>query len=366
MKHFNKKHFNKKQLNNKQINNKQINNKQINNTDNTDNTDKKQINNTYIKNVDKKYNYVIYHKKCPDGFTGFFLLHQSGLIDANAKIMPDVPSAKFPPNDVHGNVIIVDVAYKHDVLEQIIKSSDNVLFIDHHMTIRDETIELCTKYKDKFTTIYDDKKSGATLMWDFLYPNKKHPWFIDLIEDNDTGQWKLNGVKDFITGFNVNYDLKLNNENIVKFKSLFRKSVVSELIKIGKTYNEYKKYLVDENSTRISIERFPSDKIFNQFRSSFTKSGQYKVAVYCGSSCPNASELATKIIKDTKCDFFISWVLNLDRGEYVLTMRSETTDVGNIAKLFGGGGHMYAAACSFKYTKYNIFDLFQGSSLPRH
>ena len=58
------------------------------------------------------YNYVIYHKKCPDGFTGFYILHQSKLIHNNAKIMPDVPSAKFYPPDIHGNVIIIDVAYK--------------------------------------------------------------------------------------------------------------------------------------------------------------------------------------------------------------------------------------------------------------
>jgi len=305
-----------------------------------------------------KYNYVIYHKKCPDGFTGFFLLHQSRLIDFNAKIMPDVPSAKFPPNDINGNVIIVDVAYKFEVLEKIIKQSKSVLFIDHHVTIRDDTIKLEKMYPNKFKTIYNEKKSGATLVWEYLYPKKKHPKFIDLIEDNDTGTWKIPGVKDFMSGFNVNYNLKLTNENIIKFKSLFKKSTVLKLMKIGKIYNEYRQYLVDENSTRISITKFPSEMIYNQFRNQFNKIGQYKVAVYCGSSCPNPSELAKKILLDTKADIFVSWVLNLDRDEYVLTLRSENVDVGNIAKLFGGGGHTYAAACSFKSNRYNITDLF--------
>lgn len=305
-----------------------------------------------------KYNYVIYHKKCPDGFTGFFLLHQSRLIDFNAKIMPDVPSAKFPPNDINGNVIIIDVAYKFEVLEKIIKQSKSVLFIDHHVTIRDDTLKLEKMYPNKFKTIYNEKKSGATLVWEYLYPKKKHPKFIDLIEDNDTGTWKIPGVKDFMSGFNVNYNLKLTNENIIKFKSLFKKSTVLKLMKIGKIYNEYRQYLVDENSTRITITKFPSEMIYNQFRNQFNKIGQYKVAVYCGSSCPNPSELAKKILSDTKADIFVSWVLNLDRDEYVLTLRSENVDVGNIAKLFGGGGHTYAAACSFKSNRYNIRDLF--------
>lgn len=313
-----------------------------------------------------KYNYVIYHKKCPDGFTGFFLLHESQRIEPTAKIMPDVPSVKYPPNDINGNVIIVDVAYKCEVLEEIIKRAKTVLFIDHHITIRDDVLKLENKYKDKFTSIYNEKKSGATLVWEFLYPNKKHPKFIDLIEDNDTGTWKISNVKDFMTGFNVKYDLRLNNESILKFKSVFKNSTISKLIKIGKIYNEYKQFLVNENSTRISVQKFPSKMIYDKFNNTFNqmfnqifkRPGEFKAAVYCGSSCPNPSELAKKVFENYKCDIFISWVLNLDRNEYVLTLRSENVDVGKIAKIFGGGGHTYAAACSFKAEKYNIIDLF--------
>jgi oligoribonuclease NrnB/cAMP/cGMP phosphodiesterase (DHH superfamily) len=311
------------------------------------------------------YNYVIYHKKCPDGFTGFFILHQSGLIDKNAKIMPDVPSTKFCPPDIYGDVIIIDVAYKYDILKQIIHKAKSVLFIDHHITIREDTLKLEKEYMNKFKTIYNEKKSGATLVWDFIYPKKKHPRFIDLIEDNDIGKWELPNIKNFITGFNVKYNLKLSLDNINKFKSLFKNSTIQKIIKVGKIYNEYKQFLTDENSTRISIERFPSEKIYKEYSKIFNKPGQYKVAVYCGSSCPNATELAKKILENNNYDFFISWVLNLDRKEYVLTFRSEKIDVGSIAKIFNGGGHTYASACSFKMSKYNITDLFLGDSISR-
>jgi oligoribonuclease NrnB/cAMP/cGMP phosphodiesterase (DHH superfamily) len=311
------------------------------------------------------YNYVIYHKKCPDGFTGFYILHQSNSIHKNAKIMPDVPSARSCPPDIFGDVIIIDVAYKYDILKQIINKAKSVLFIDHHITIRDDVIRLEREYKHKFKSIYNEKKSGATLVWDFLYPKKKHPRFIDLIEDNDTGTWKLKNVKEFITGFNVKYDLRLNKDNINKFKSLFKNSTVTKIINIGKIYNEYKQFLTNENSNRISIEKFPSEKIYRDYSNFFTKPGQYKVGVYCGSACPNASELAKKVLEEHKCDFFISWVLNLDRNEYVLTLRSEKVDVGSIAKIFNGGGHTYAAACSFKTNLYNIQDIFYGNSIQR-
>lgn len=315
----------------------------------------------------KFYNYVIFHKKCPDGFTGFFILHKSKQIHYNAIIQPDVPSAKFAPENIQNkDIIIIDVAYKYSVLRDIIIKAKTVLFIDHHVTIRNDVQKLEKEFSNKFKSIYDEKKSGATLTWDFIYPKKKHPYFIDLIEDNDIGKWELPNIKDFITGFNVNFNLKLSEDNIKNFNKLFKKSTITNLIKKGKIYNEYKKYLTDENSTRISIERFPSDKIYKSYPTIFKKPGQYKVAIYCGSSCPNPTELADKILKDTGCDFFISWVLNLDREEYVLTFRSINVDVGEIAKLFNGGGHTYAAACSFKMNKYNITDLFFGTSIPRN
>lgn len=314
----------------------------------------------------KYYNYVIFHKKCPDGFSGFFILHKSKLIHKNAMIFPDVPSAKFAPNNIEDkDIIIIDVAYKYDVLRTIIIKAKSVLFIDHHITIRNDVIKLEKEFSHKFKSIYDEKKSGATLTFDFLYPHKKHPHFIDLIEDNDIGKWQLPNIKDFMTGFSVNFDLKLNEDNLKKFNMLYKKSTIKQLINKGKIYNEYRKYLTNENSTRISIERFPSESIYKEYKDNFKKPGQYKVAVYCGSSCPAPSELAEKILNDTKCDFFISWVFNLDRDEYVLTLRSLNVNVGDIAKLFNGGGHTYAAACSFKASKYNITDLFLGESLPR-
>jgi nanoRNase/pAp phosphatase (c-di-AMP/oligoRNAs hydrolase) len=52
------------------------------------------------------------------------------------------------------------------------------------------------------------------------------------------------------------------------------------------------------------------------------------------------------------------WTLHLDSDEYVVSMRSEKADVGEIAKRFGGGGHKFAAAFAFPVKKFHINDLF--------
>ena len=305
------------------------------------------------------YNFVIFHKKCPDGFTGFYILHMSKQIDKNAIIHPDIPSAKYPPQDIKNkDIIIIDVAYKYSVLKDIINKAKSVLFIDHHVTIREDTLKLQNEFKDKFKSIYDDKKIGEKLTWYYFFQNKKHHYFIDLIEDNDIGKWEMKNVKDFMTGFTVDFNLKLNTENIKKYKLLFNKSTINKLIEKGKIYNEYRKHLIEENSTRVSFKRFPSEQIYKEYSNFFDKPGQYKIAIYCGSGCPNATDLAKKIFENNNCDFFISWVLNFDKMEYILTLRSEKIDVGSIAALFNGGGHKYAAAMSFKTTQYTIQDLF--------
>ena len=74
-------------------------------------------NNKHNNEKNNKYNYVIYHRGCYDGFSAFTILDKSGLIEKNAVIFPDVPSAKFAPRGVEDkDVIIMDTAYKYDIL----------------------------------------------------------------------------------------------------------------------------------------------------------------------------------------------------------------------------------------------------------
>jgi oligoribonuclease NrnB/cAMP/cGMP phosphodiesterase (DHH superfamily) len=312
----------------------------------------------------KKYNFVIYHKKCLDGFAGFILLHKSGLIDKSAIIYPDIPNAKYIPQGIENKkVIIIDVAYSYNILKEIVALADHVTFIDHHITIHDD-VKKIQKESNNLKVIYDEHKSGATLVYDFLY-HKKYPQFIRFIEDNDIGKWKLKNVNEFITGLRVLYSTDLNHQNIKHWYKLFQKSEITDLINRGQIYNEYKEYLTGEHSKRFSLELFPSELIYNKFHQEFKKAGQYIVAVYCGSPCPTINDVSADIFTKYNCDFFISWVLNLDRKEYILTFRSKEVDVGRIAKLFNGGGHKLAAAGSFKTNDYDIRDLFFTESLIR-
>lgn len=315
------------------------------------------------------YNYAIYHKNCPDGFSSLIVLLKSKRITKDAIIYHDVPSASYPPKDIDNkNIIIMDVAYKYDVLKEILNRAKSVVFIDHHVTIKNDVEKLSNipKYKNKIKIIYDVNESGASLTWKFLFKNQKMPLFIKYIRDNDIGTWKLKDTKPFIYCLRVKYDIDLKKEIVHAWKELFDDKNVKKVVKIGRIYEEYANSLLEENIRRYSMEAFPSHKIYNDFTENFTKPGQYKVSVVNGSGCPSASILGNKMMESLDCDFVILWTYQMEKKEYILQFRSKIVDVGEIAKMFGGGGHKLASACSISASKYNIQDLFFTHSLPRN
>lgn len=317
------------------------------------------------------FNYVIFHKGCLDGFSGFFILHTTGKIDSSALIYPDNPHAThIPPNIKNKNVIIIDVAYKYSILKEIIYLAKSVVFIDHHITIREDVLKLKSELKqDNLTIIYDEFKSGASLTWEYFFPKKKLPIFVRYVEDNDIGAWKMKHTQQFITGIQVKYSFDMSAKNLKLWEKLFKSAEIKDLIKKGKVYWEYIEDLLNTNAKRYTFEAFPSETIYEKYSDFFKKPGQYKVAVVCGGGCPSATLLGSHMMKTLKCDFVIMWNYQFDTKKYVLAFRSKKVNVGEIAFILSGdgtgGGHKLASACSFSSSTYNITDLFFKKSLPR-
>jgi nanoRNase/pAp phosphatase (c-di-AMP/oligoRNAs hydrolase) len=125
-----------------------------------------------------KFNYIIFHRGCLDGFSSYFVSHISGRLTKDVEIYPDVPSTyKIPPNIAGKDVLIADVAYKKQILEEIFKMASSVVFIDHHPSIKNDVDELYKKYNNKgnITIIYDESRCGATLTWKYFNGRDKIP-----------------------------------------------------------------------------------------------------------------------------------------------------------------------------------------------
>ena len=315
-----------------------------------------------------KFNYIIFHRGCLDGFSAYFVAHNSGRLTKDIKIYPDIPSThKIPPNINGKDILIADVAYKKEVLEEIFKVAKSVVFIDHHISIKEDVDILHKKYNNKgnITIIYDDTRCGATLTWKYFNGREKIPLFLKYVEDQDTGTWMYPNTKPFIYALKTYYHLSTERKSINKWFRLLKKDNVEKMIKRGKRMAKFMTHLVNTALPKYTLLRFPSQNIYNKNPNLFNKVGKYKVAVYCGLNCPSTTDLAIAVFKYIECDFCLMWTYNIDRKTYIVSMRSKQVDVGKICKLFGGGGHKLAAGCAFNASEYKIDDLFHGRALPK-
>lgn len=131
---------------------------------------------------------VIYHGNCADGFSGAWCFWKH-FGDA-AEYFPGVYQ-KDPP-DVTGRVVyLVDFSYKREVVRAMVHSALKVTLIDHHKTAIEDLEDLPGLF------MYTDlNRSGATLAWDFLFPNQPRPLLLGHVEDRDLWRFKLPNTRE--------------------------------------------------------------------------------------------------------------------------------------------------------------------------
>lgn len=133
---------------------------------------------------------AIYHKDCTDGTT------------AAAVVLKKFPKASlfplghgFKPEELEiilKEVKAGDQIYTVDCVlgvKEFLDKGLNVISIDHHAGGEIENEELARKNKN-FTFVFDNKKSGASLAWDYFFPKEKKPEIVELVEDRDLWNWK--------------------------------------------------------------------------------------------------------------------------------------------------------------------------------
>jgi nanoRNase/pAp phosphatase (c-di-AMP/oligoRNAs hydrolase) len=313
-----------------------------------------------MTDTNKMFNYIIYHEGCIDGFAGFFFATIADRLTTDVIIHGAQPSATHPPNNIAGNdIIIIDVAYNKEILEAIFKVAKSVVYIDHHISSKNEIQVLYEKYnKNKnIKIIFNDNWCAATLAWSYFFGEKKMPLFLKYIDDHDTGKWLNPKTKPFVMALRVYYRTEAKKNNITEWHTLLDKKRVSKLVKIGSYMKLYNDSLISKYVEIHTLKKFPSQKVYEMNPDIFNKLGQYTVAVFLGHTF--VSELGDEVSKRfPHVDFCIFWVYNLNKKIYILSLRSNRVDLSVICKMFGGGGHKGAGAFTFSSDKIALDELF--------
>jgi uncharacterized protein len=126
---------------------------------------------------------IIYHDNCMDGFSAAWCFWRK--YHDQAQYL----GGRFytPPPDVTGReVYLVDFCYERDDVAQMLRTAASVTLIDHHKTALENvsTLPGLQQYTDL-------ERSGATLAWDYLYPDTARPLLLEFIEDRDLWRRQL-------------------------------------------------------------------------------------------------------------------------------------------------------------------------------
>ena len=235
------------------------------------------------------------------------------------KVYPDAEFYKVDYGDdwdidkvINTMVIVVDFSF--DNMDLLKKSCKLLCWIDHHKTAMEKNFELWNSEDiDGFRQL---DKSGCELTWEWFFPHEPTPRAIELIGDRD--MWK----------FKYGEDTRAYHEQA----SMIYKSPCTSLLVSGSINQFLLKGGVLLMKKKEQVRKAFEQGITVEFEGHKTRLMNTNV---------NTSETGEYCYKDK--NFPIALIWSVREGNVICSLRSNTIDVSEIAKKYGGGGHKYAA-----------------------
>ena len=221
------------------------------------------------------------------------------------------------PNET---LFIVDFSFKPEVMNEILKITDNITWLDHHRTameyVYDKTLE-GTRSNDF---------SGCELTWKYLYPDHQMPRIVQMLGRYDVWDFSFFGAQlDHLqTGIRL-YDNGPTSPNWDKWLSPYiGLDGLEAMIEQGALIIQYR-------------EKMWASLVKNH--SFFTTFEGYKAI------CCNASGVNSKLFDSVKGDYDLMIPFVFDGTIWTVSLYTKKKDIdcSALAKKYGGGGHARAA-----------------------
>lgn len=215
-------------------------------------------------------------------------------------------------------IIIVDFSFKPEIMEKVLKRTENIIWIDHHKTAQDYPYQDLPGLRN-----FDDKSmSGCELTWEYFFRNEIAPQSVILIGDYD--KWALKFQPEC---FQFCEGLKME-------ETTPESPIWDNLLVWG---DKSVDSIIEQGKSAIRYRDNYCNKICNDFGYETELEG-YKVFA------TNFYQFGSKGFgnKMDKYDFCIAYIH--DGRNFTVSLYSiKNIDVSEIAKKYGGGGHKGAA-----------------------
>lgn len=224
-----------------------------------------------------------------------------------------VPIEKIEPNEL---VVIVDFSFKPEIMQKVFEITGQVIWCDHHKTAAEydygRDIDGIREFEEK-------KLAGCECTWKYFFPEVEVPRIVRLIGDRDKWAWKY-GEETAKANQGVKiYDTQPESKD---WLHLFNYLGVIEAIKHGETCLKFRDSFCKDYCNSYGFEtEFEGYKAF-------------ALGIYMFGS----EAFGDKFKQYPLCISFV-----YDGNKWTTGLYSETIDVGEIARKFGGGGHKGAA-----------------------
>ncbi len=276
---------------------------------------------------------VFFHGSCLDGTASASAILKKF---PDAELYPinhsyDQKELEFLFTKKSEKIFVLDFSFRKDDFEKLLKTDNDFIHIDHHISILKDT-EIFKKYNN-YTLIFDNQHAGCYLTWKYVHNHI--PELIYYIEDRDIWTKKFEKT-DAICSYLFSKVLNKPDELLTYFE---KDKDIEEI------YNEGKKI--------IDIHKMNQDRIMEKTEICWLNIGNFLKKKLIPAINSNlyvseiGNELATKY--GICCIFYIS-------DSYVkLSFRSvEGSKIfaKDVAELFGGGGHLHAAAAKIHLKKF--------------
>ncbi len=263
---------------------------------------------------------AIYHKNCIDGTT------------AAAVVLRKFPQAELFPlshdyKDEDLELVLSRLNSETEIytvdcgigVQEILSRGFKITTLDHHIGIK-ETLDLLAKQNSDFTFIFDNNKSGASLAWQYFFPEEELPEMIKLVEDSDL--WKGLYGEDTKRVNNYLWLFINNPAQILQILS----GDLEEVKANGETISAYVRKEITEQIEIPAIS---------------LKLGDYRLSAY---NITTHESACGNILAERSGQ--VAVMFTIKGGDVKLSFRSidgQEPSALDLAKQCGGGGHVLAA-----------------------
>lgn len=267
----------------------------------------------------------VYHFPCPDGLASVWVAQQ--YLGDKIELIGVHPD-DAPPDLKGKNVLMVDISWSRAETEKMHDEAKSLLILDHHVTAEKELEGL--DY-----AVFDMERSGCMMAWDYFYPDKKIPTFVQYIGLGDIWKHKGTDAELFLAAFP-------KNPTFEDFDKYNDDKMVQECVEKGKMALE--KYELEVGELAIDAIR-----------------GTWKGhdVLFVEATYPWISGLGDFLTRGKNAHVVAMIWNKKDDTTFAVSLRSNSKtgpDVSILAESMNGGGHAHAAGFRTKESPEKLLE----------